>query len=391
MSICKKIVFIFTAFTSSIVLAAQSTTPVAQQSSDTIFSNGVFDVMLAIIILLIFVIYGMAEVVNAGAAFQLKIKKDQTKSKLPPAAMIIVLLCISSELFGQEVVTTSIAKEPVFDYWGMGAFTFFTMSGIIFFEILTAFLLFRSGMLMIRVENVKKKSASPEEPSILDKLNDSIAIEHEEAILLDHDYDGIQELDNNLPPWWKYGFYLTIVVSIIYLFNFHILHTGKLSGEEYAQQIKDGEEQVAAYKKSNANLVDESTVTLLIDEASIASGKTIFKQNCVACHGEFGEGKEGLGPNFTDDYWLHGGSVNSIFKSIKYGWTDKGMKSWEQDLKPLEIQEVVSFIKSIRGTNPPNAKEKQGDLYIEEGQQAKTDSTVKTDSTKVIALDSIQK
>jgi cytochrome c oxidase cbb3-type subunit 3 len=105
------------------------------------------------------------------------------------------------------------------------------------------------------------------------------------------------------------------------------------------------------------------------------------------CHGDAGEGKEGLGPNLTDDYWIHKGGVVNVFKSIKYGWTEKGMKSWEQDLKPLEIQQVTSYILSIRGTNPANAKAPEGELWVEEGaapaaDSAKSDSLSKSDSLK---------
>jgi cytochrome c oxidase cbb3-type subunit 3 len=268
---------------------------------------------------------------------------------------------------------------------------------VIAIELMIAFVLFKTGMNLLNVpeKNAERKSKTREEgimeSKLMKSLTDAVPVEEESAILLDHDYDGIRELDNNLPPWWKYGFYTTIVVAVIYLVHFHVLHTGKLSIEEYNQELKEGEQQVAEYKKTAMDIVDETTVTKLTDAASLSEGQTIFKANCTPCHGEFGEGKEGLGPNFTDDYWLHSGSIQSVFKSIKYGWTDKGMKSWQQDLKPNEIQLVASYVKSLRGTNPPNPKEKQGELYVEENEKPISDST-KSDSVKIPgAVDSLKK
>jgi cytochrome c oxidase cbb3-type subunit 3 len=132
------------------------------------------------------------------------------------------------------------------------------------------------------------------------------------------------------------------------------------------------------YRKKAANLIDENNATLLTDGESLASGKSIFMDNCSACHGRAGEG--GVGPNLTDAYWLHKGGIKDVFKTIKYGWPEKGMKSWQQDLGAKQIHEVASYIKSLYGTNPPNAKEKQGDLYSDEKLN---------DSTHVIVNDSL--
>ena len=101
--------------------------------------------------------------------------------------------------------------------------------------------------------------------------------------------------------------------------------------------------------------------------------------NCAACHGSAGEG--GVGPNLIDDYWVHSGGIKEIFKTIKYGWPEKGMKSWQQDLGAKQIHEVACFIKSLHGSNPPNQKDKQGEFYKEK--------TV-NDSTKVMVKDSTQ-
>ncbi len=138
------------------------------------------------------------------------------------------------------------------------------------------------------------------------------------------------------------------------------------------------------YMRKNALNVDENTVKMA-DAAGIDDGKTIFVANCAVCHGAKGEGV--VGPNLTDDYWLHGGFINDVFKTIKNGWPAKGMKSWATDLTPVQIKDVASYIKTLHGTNPPNAKAPQGDLYTEGG-TAKSDSTatsgLKTDSTTVV-------
>ncbi len=206
------------------------------------------------------------------------------------------------------------------------------------------------------------------------KLTDAVPIEKEADIMLDHDYDGIKELDNSLPPWWIYGFYLTIVFAVLYLLNYHVIGSGKLQIAEYEEQLADAEQAKAERLKSAAAQVDENTVTLATAEAELASGKKIYDEKCVVCHGKLGEG--GVGPNMTDDYWIHGGSINDVFKVIKYGVPQKGMISWQTQLKPTEIQEVASYIKTLHGTNPPNPKEPQGDLYQENQETAPADSTV---------------
>ncbi|GAB3519896.1 cytochrome c family protein [Emticicia fontis] len=188
----------------------------------------------------------------------------------------------------------------------------------------------------------------------------SIPLEKEEAILLHHNYDGIQELDNHLPPWWVKMFYATIVFSIVYLGIYHIWNVTPLQIEEYQISMDEAKKEVELYQSKMANTIDEKTVKLLVtDTKTVSSGKDIFTAKCVACHGQAGEG--GVGPNLTDEYWLHGGSINDIFKTVKYGVPEKGMISWQATLKPNEIQSVSNYILSIQGSNPANAKAPQGE------------------------------
>lgn len=198
-----------------------------------------------------------------------------------------------------------------------------------------------------------------------------VPVEREQDIMFDHDYDGIRELDNSLPPWWVAMFYLTIAFAGIYLVYYHFTGIGPSSKEEYEMEVKEAKVAVDAFLAKQANLVDENSVVALTDENALNAGKTIFTTTCAACHGALGEG--GVGPNMTDKYWIHGGGINNIFKTIKYGVPDKGMISWQSQLRPVDIQNVASYILTLQGTNPPNGKAPQGTL--DEGTTTTTEPT----------------
>ncbi|MBL0343539.1 MAG: c-type cytochrome [Bacteroidetes bacterium] len=219
------------------------------------------------------------------------------------------------------------------------------------------------------------------------KLNDAVPVEKEADVLLDHDYDGIKELDNNLPPWWKYGFYMTIVFAFIYMIHYHVVGAGNVQLDEYNEQLAEADIQKQARLKLAANNVDENSVTKMLSDADIASGNKIFIEKCLVCHGKLGEGI--VGPNLTDNYWIHGGGIKDIFKIVKYGFPSKGMISWQSQLNPIQMQQVSSYILTLAGTNPPNAKAPQGDLYSETGSAvADTSATQVVDTTKVNAANS---
>ena len=182
--------------------------------------------------------------------------------------------------------------------------------------------------------------------------------EKEHEIMFDHQYDGIRELDNSLPPWWVAMFYVTIIFAGAYMVYYHFTDMGVSSQEAYNIEIKEANAEVKAYLATQANKVDENTAIALMDEASLSAAKALYGVHCVACHGTMGEG--GVGPNFTDNYWIHGGDIKSIFKTIKYGVPEKGMISWQAQLNPSDMQKLGSYILSMKGTNPPNGKEPQG-------------------------------
>ncbi|TXK33274.1 c-type cytochrome [Pontibacter qinzhouensis] len=171
-----------------------------------------------------------------------------------------------------------------------------------------------------------------------------------------HDFDGIQEYDNDLPPWWKTMFYVTIVFAVGYMLHFHVLKTGALQAQEYEMEM----EQAALFAALHADDPNAVTnYTVLTDQAALEAGKTIYGQNCAACHGPEGQGT--VGPNLTDEYWLHGGDVNDVFKTVKYGVPSKGMVPWQGKLTKDQLLEVSSYILSLQGSNPANPKEPQGE------------------------------
>lgn len=184
-------------------------------------------------------------------------------------------------------------------------------------------------------------------------------IEKESELALDHSYDGIVELDNPTPPWFMYLFYITIIFGGIYLFYYHLSPNNSLSqDEEYTTEVAIAEKEKEAYMKKFANAINADNVKVLTAKADLDEGASIYATNCVACHGDKGQG--GVGPNLTDKFWIHGGSIKSLFTTITNGVPEKGMIAWNKTLNPMQIQKVSSFIVSLQGTNPPGAKEPQG-------------------------------
>ncbi|KAA0992991.1 cbb3-type cytochrome c oxidase N-terminal domain-containing protein [Dyadobacter aurulentus] len=187
-----------------------------------------------------------------------------------------------------------------------------------------------------------------------------VALQDEKKILIDgHDYDGIQELDNRMPPWLQSLFITTIIIAIGYSV-YYFGGFGDLQLAELENEIAQAEVDKKAYMEKVGASLDENSVTLLTEAAVLGQGKTIFQEKCTACHGADGGGT--VGPNLTDDYWLHGAGIQNIFKVIKYGVPEKGMISWEKQLSPTDIQKVASYVISLKDTKPASPKEPQGEL-----------------------------
>lgn len=359
------------------------------KDSSTYFSNVLFLTLLATIIVLAIVIVAFSSVFKNIADSDYLTNKyankvEDNSSSIKNVTSVIVLMLLSGSMMAQEKVVAAVVKDDGL-IGGLDQFTFYFMLVIMFLELLVLALMFYQFNFLVKTQSkISKEKTKKAESKLLLSLTDVVAIEDEDSILLDHDYDGIKELDNNLPPWWKYGFYLTIVVAVVYLINFHVIGTGDLQGKEYEKEMAQAKIEVDEFMKTSANNVDENTVALLTEASDIATGKDVYVANCAACHGVGGEGT--VGPNLTDEYWIHGGSVQDLFKTIKYGWVEKGMKSWKEDLSPMQMAQVTSYIKTLKGTNPPNGKAPQGDLFNEGGAAPVNDSlAVKKDSLTIQA------
>lgn len=217
--------------------------------------------------------------------------------------------------------------------------------------------MFRDFMAMVHTPKAEEAAV----PSAIKKINviltDAVAIEEEHTILMQHEYDGIRELDNNLPPWWVWGFYITIIFAVIYVFNYHIFRTSDLQIEAYNKEVAQAKKDIDAYLAKMAMNVDETNVTLLTDATALSAGSALFQANCVVCHNPKGEGN--IGPNLTDNHWIYGPDIKDVFKTIKNG-APNGMPEHASKMNPVQLQQISSYVLSL-----PDAKgkEPQGTVY----------------------------
>lgn len=302
---------------------------------------------------------------------------------------IVALAFFSVPALAQDAPAAEAAVKVSTTIAGVGKTTFYLLMSVIAIEVIVIlFMLLQLKSLIAKQKVVavapaaegtiefKPVKKTKKLVSIWSRMNSFKPIEQEADLEMDHSYDGIRELDNRLPPWWLYGFYLTIIFSGIYLWRYHISETAPLQEEELQIALQQAEVQKAEYLKKSANNIDENTVKYLADASDLDAGKKVYEASCTPCHGKAGEGV--VGPNLTDEYWVHGGSMPDVFKSIKYGWADKGMRSWKDDFSPKQLAQLTSYIKSLAGSNPPNAKAPEGNIYKEEGASpaGSADSTV---------------
>ena len=352
----------YTAFAQT-AATATATAP-AQQS---IAYNMLLWLMVTLIVILFIFIIVMAEVLKKAGYFYVQTKKQESSGSGKISSLLIASLLIPALGYAQEAAPA--VTDNSLNYGGLSANLFWGLFTVICFEVLVVFVMIiilkQFVFLASKPEEAKAKKveAAPKTSRIWDKINDSVEIDREASITMDHNYDGIRELDNSLPPWWLYGFYLTIIFGFVYLVHYHVTKTGDLSAQEYNMEVAKAKAEVEAYMKTSANNVDESNVKYLENEEDLKKGRDTYLANCSACHGKLGEGS--VGPNLTDEFWIHGGGIVDIFKTIKYGFAERGMKAWKDDLSPVQMAEVASFVKSLKGTNPPNGKEKQGELWVE--------------------------
>jgi cytochrome c oxidase cbb3-type subunit 3 len=362
-----KILLSLTGLLATSTLIAQETAATAEKAAPSSSYNQLEIIMVAMIALLIFVIWGLGQVLVV-LGHQV-IEKNKNATKTLTLLLVTSLLFASQTSSAQDIVKAETVKA-VTNYGGLSPTAFYILVFVLVTEVIAIlFLTFSIRRFSVELLPQKKLKAPVKKNSFREwwrrldkKLTRAVPIEKEADVMLDHDYDGIRELDNPLPPWWKYGFYITIVIAFIYLLNFHVLGYGKSPTEEYNAEMNKAKIEKKAYEANNKDKIDENNVPMA-DAAGLAIAKEIFTTKCFACHGKLGEG--GAGPNLTDNYWLHKGSLNDIYRSIKNGYPDKGMQSWATVYTPKEMSYLASYVKTLHGTNPPNAKAPQGDLYVD--------------------------
>jgi cytochrome c oxidase cbb3-type subunit 3 len=348
--------------------------------------------LLSIIIVLALCIGALAYVYKQLAfAYRDKMRKERSVAgPIKTVALLIAATLFSVKGFAQAVPdkAAEVVEKASPYISGIPRMDFYALVTIIGFELL--FVSIFLGMIygMVRVLRDIPERAPAARPvfvsKLMHRLTNAVAVKDEASIVLDHDYDGIHELDNSLPPWWKWGFVFTIIFAAAYLWYYQIAD-GPSQAQEYAMAVERAETEKAAYMAKAGNSVDETNVKLIEDKGELSDAAILFKNTCAACHREDAGGN--VGPNLTDNYWLHGGKLQDVFKSIKYGWKDKGMPEWKANMSAKQIAALASYIKHMSGKNVPGGKAPQGELFTESGNSGKTDSAgAKPAPTKTAAL-----
>lgn len=342
-------------------LQAQSTLTSTLQNPYYLVAILLFVVLIAMALILPTVIKALAN--------QVKEKKNRTKN-------LMILLFGSLSLSAQAQEASTSAAAALVKNIDAAAFMLILACIIlvITFAVMFKAIFKLSHFLKSEEELAEEAKKGSSWTQFMKKMTDAKEIEEENDILLDHDYDGIKELDNNLPPWWVGFFYFTIIFGAIYVARYYIMDH-PLQTQEYNIELAEAEASLEKFKATATNLIDETTVTLLEDGSSLESGGKLYQSLCAACHGDLGQGL--VGPNLTDEYWIHGGDIKSVFSTIKYGVPEKGMIPWKSQLKGPQMQKVASFIiKNLQGTSPAGAKAPEGEKYIPVETEVETNENV---------------
>ncbi len=342
--------------TFSISLLFGSTAMAAQGTTGGGFS---IDTNTLLIIFAVFLLFPIWILSNTFLSAARKFYSDRAKSKSAKVLLPLGLMMMSTSAFA----ATSSADTPGLSNEAM---TILLVCVIAAELLLILFFAKRTNDFIRKISSPETK-ATVEHQSPWASLRakwmsmNFTPIEEEHKIDTGHDYDGIRELDNVIPPWFTTAFVLTIIFSVVYLYRYHIAKSAPMQIEEYEIAMAKAELEHDEFLKREANSIDESSVTLMTG-ADLEAGQKVFVSLCAACHKADGGGL--VGPNLTDDYTIHGGSLQDIFKTVKYGVPEKGMISWKEQLSPLQMAQVSNYILTLVGTNPPDAKEKQGELYV---------------------------
>lgn len=312
---------------------------------------------------------------------------SKTKESLPDnvipiikkSLMMVIAVLGTLKVTAQDAVTST-QYVPI-DWSINGDRLNLVLLGVIGIEVLVMLYFLRWLRVLVLPVQEKKEidPVSSKTNRWWDRMNKSVSLEKEQDVQLDHDYDGIKELDNSLPPWWIYGFYCTILFAGVYLYRYHVSKTAPLQIEELAIVKAQAEKDKIAYMATQANHVDESTIAYKPTPELLFEGKSIFQKNCVSCHGPEAQGAS-IGPNLTDEYWIHRGGIKDVFKTIKNGVQEKGMIPWGQQLSNAQIAAVATFIKSLKESHPANPKAPQGEKYEEESEKSINSDSVQLKS-----------
>jgi len=374
----KKIIYpgiLMLLFTTSIQPVYAAGSP---STSSSLLSNPLALTLLILMALLLLIIGLLANLLLGTADYELNKEKKDNNSSVGAGTLTVVLLFISSGLFAQDNKAVTTAASSI---GGMSATSFYVMTAVLFLELFVILALLINIRMLLNTQKQKQEPALKKKLSVnwWNRINRFRPVQQEADIDLGHDYDGIRELDNRLPPWWLYGFYLSIIIAGIYLWRFHVSHSGPSSQQEYETSVARAEQKTKEYLKLKGETVDENTVTLLTAAEDMSEGKKIFITSCASCHKANGAGD--VGPNLTDDYWMHGNDLKSVFKTIRYGIN--AMPQWQNSYSNKQIAQVTSYIKTLQGTKPENPKPPQGELIKEEGNAPSQDSLSNT-ATKVV-------
>ena len=269
---------------------------------------------------------------------------------------VYTLILLALAAFNMPLYAQTAPKEPHSD-----TYVYLILAALLF----TLAVLFASLMIFEAGERKAKTAKAKEFVSA--------------PIIEDHEYDGIQELDNPAPAWFQFLFYITIVFAIIYMINYHMIGKQNSSLDEYLQEVTLAQQQKDELIRTGA-LINENNVTALTDAADIDKGKEIFTANCVQCHAVDGGG--GVGPNLTDKYWIHGGGIKNIFTTIKYGVPAKGMITWQNQLSPKQINQVASYVLTFDGKTPAAPKAPEGNIWVDSSAVGKDSIKIKQDTLK---------
>lgn len=358
----------------SLITFAQTTSATPEKvwsSADNI------NTLLAIIaFILLFPIYFM------GKMFSATLKNYMKKLRnLKNGVSIIALMILSNAMIAQSAPAT----EATISYWDTINYTTWFLLITIIVEIFVLFFLglFTSRLMKNPKKEIEKAEKITDESWFMKwwKKANNFNNNLEEAEKLDtgHSYDGIRELDNITPPWFQAAFYTTIVIGIIYLWYYHS-GVGKLQIEEYQESVDLANKEMEEYQKHQKG-IDENTIAFTSSASELEEGAKLFQSSCASCHAADGGG--GTGPNLCDDSWIHGGSPKDIFKSIKYGWKDKGMIPWKDLYNDQKILKIASYVNTLQGKKPLSPKAPQGEKYVPAADT--TAKTATTDSTVVAA------